>query len=165
MVAEFNVYCAICSCSLGGSCEVGSNNPRHLKLRRARVARRTYSRRTGSLYYETEEESEDEKGERLRKMPWLQETAEADVDEDTASVDSFDYDHSYDPGVISLEDLSWLDTVYALGIAHRESGPRKCVMPHFLNNLATGLTVTRYMLWECSYDDRVRTNFSATPPI
>lgn len=53
-------------------------------------------------------------------MPWLQEKAEADADEDTASVNSDDYDHSYDPDVISPEDLSWLDTVFALGIAHWE---------------------------------------------
>lgn len=131
MVAYFNVYCAICSCSLGGSCEIGSNNPRHLKIRRARVARRTYSRRTGYLYYETDEETEDEREKRLRKMPWLQETAEADDDEDTTSVSSFDYDHGYDPDVIRPEDLSWLNAVFALGIAHRKPGPRTCVIASF----------------------------------
>ena len=165
MVADFNVYCAICSCSLGGSCEIGSNDPRHLKLRRARVARRTYSRHTGSLYYETEEESEDEKEERLHKMPWLQETAEADIDEDTASVNSFDYDHSYDPDVINPEDLSWMDTVFALGISHLKPGPQTCVMPRFRNFLAIELTVTRYLLCECSYEDRVSMLFQATPPV
>ncbi|GLI77741.1 hypothetical protein PoHVEF18_006034 [Penicillium ochrochloron] len=159
MVAEFNVYCAICSGPLGGSCEVGSKNPRHLKLRRARVARRTYSRRTGSLYYETDEETDDEKEERLSKMPWLQEMAEADADEDTASVNSDDYDHSYDPDVISPEDLSWLDTVFALGIAHRRPGPRTCVIPQLLDFPATELTVNRYMLSDCYYDDRVNTKF------
>lgn len=159
MVAEFNVYCAICSCSLGSSCEIGSNNPRHLKLRRARVARRTYSRRTGSLYYETDEEMEDEKEERLSKMPWLQGTLEADAAEDTASVNSDDYDHSYDPDVISEEDLSWLDTVFALGIAHRKPGPRTCVMPQLLGLPATELTVNRYMLCDCYYDDRVSMQF------
>jgi hypothetical protein len=165
MVAEFNVYCAICCCPLGGSCEVGSTNPWHLKLRRARVARRTYSRRTGSLYYETDEEEEDEKEERLSKMPWLRETAEADVDEDTASVNSDDYDHSYDPDVISPEDLSWLNTVFALGIAHRKPGPRTCVMPYLLDFPVTELTVNRYMLCDCYYDDRVSMQFEVTPPI
>jgi hypothetical protein len=165
MVAEFNVYCAICSGPLGGSCEVGSKNPRHLKLRRARVARRTYSRRTGSLYYETDEETDDEKEERLSKMPWLQELAEADADEDTASVNSDDYDHSYDPDVISPEGLSWLDTVFALGIAHRKPGPRTCVIHQLLDFPATELTVNRYMLSDCYYDDRVSMKFSAMLPI
>lgn len=131
MVADFNVYCAICSCSIGNLCEVGSNEPRHLKIRRARVARRTYSRRTGYLYYETDEEAEDEREMRLRKMPQLQEMAEADADEETASVSSFDYDHSYDPDVLSPEDLSWLNTVFVLGIAHRKLGPRVCVIASF----------------------------------
>lgn len=131
MVAHFSVYCAICSCPIGNSCEVGSNNPRHLKIRRARVARRTYSRRTGDLYYETDEETESDREQRIRKFPWLQETAEADADEDTASISSLDYDHGYDPDVISPEDFSWLADVFALGIAHRKPGPRTCVINLF----------------------------------
>lgn len=96
-------------------------------------------------------------------MPWLQEMAEADADEDTASVNSDDYDHSYDPDVISPEDLSWLDTVFALGITNRKPGPKTCVIPHLLS-IAPELTVSRYMLCECAYDDRVSMQFQATPP-
>ncbi|KAL2833527.1 hypothetical protein BJY01DRAFT_225156 [Aspergillus pseudoustus] len=136
MVAEYNVYCALCSCCLGNSCELGSRSPRHMRIRRARVARRTYARSTGDQYYETEDESEEEKETRLKSMPWLREAAEADDGLDTASLADARDDPSFDPDVLSRWGLDWLDDVVALGIADWKTSQKS------------------YFIRECAYDDR-----------
>ncbi|KAL2811573.1 hypothetical protein BJX63DRAFT_398799 [Aspergillus granulosus] len=136
MVAEFNVYCALCSCCLSNSCDIGSASPRHLTIRRARVARRTYSRRIGELYYETDDEPEEEKANRLESLPWLREAAEADDGLDTLSVADAKHDPSYDPDVVIGWNLNWLNDVVAVGIEYRGPGPRT------------------YFLTKCWYDDR-----------
>ncbi|KAL2785844.1 hypothetical protein BJX66DRAFT_328995 [Aspergillus keveii] len=138
MVANFNVYCALCSGCLVSFCDIGSSSPRHLTIRRARVARRTYSRRRGELYYETDDESEEEKVARLEALPWLREVAEADDNSsDTDSIGDPEDDLGYDPELVADSELMWLNEVFALGIAHREPGPR------------------RYFISECFYYDRV----------
>ncbi|KAL2864696.1 uncharacterized protein BJX67DRAFT_360590 [Aspergillus lucknowensis] len=136
MVADFNVYCALCSCCLNNCCDTGSASPRHLTIRRARVARRTYSRRIGELYYETDDESEEEKANRLESLPWLREAAEADDGLDTLSVADDKDDHTYDPHVVTGWNLDWLGDIVAVGIENRGSGPRV------------------YFLTKCWYDDR-----------
>jgi hypothetical protein len=138
MVANFNVYCALCSGCLVSFCDIGSSSPRHLTIRRARVARRTYSRRRGELYYETDDESEEEKVARLEALPWLREVAEADDNSiNTDSIGEPEDDLGYDPELVTDPELMWLNEVFALGIAHREPGPR------------------RYFISECFYYDRV----------
>jgi hypothetical protein len=137
MVAEFSVYCALCSCCLQHHCDIGITSPRHLAIRRARVARRTYSRRRGELYYETDDESEEEKAARLEALPWFREAAQADNGLDTHSIADVEDDPSYDPDLVTGSELTWLSDVVALGIAHREPGP------------------DRYFFSECFYYDRV----------
>ncbi|KAL3459981.1 hypothetical protein BJX64DRAFT_263745 [Aspergillus heterothallicus] len=139
MVAYFNVYCALCSCCLVDSIQIGSSSPRHLTIRRAQVARRTYYRSIGSIYYETDDETEEEKDERLKQMPWLREAAEADDGLDTDSLAGEMDEPSYDPDVLGLSrsDLRWLYEIVALGIAtDRPPGEKE------------------YFISECEYDDR-----------
>ncbi|GES58305.1 F-box domain protein [Aspergillus terreus] len=69
MVADYHVYCAACSCTLGADCELGSASPAALKYRREYVARRVYWRgKGGTIYCETDDEEDEEREERLRGM-------------------------------------------------------------------------------------------------
>ncbi|KAJ0420825.1 hypothetical protein BJY00DRAFT_301336 [Aspergillus carlsbadensis] len=119
MVADFNVFCALCSCCLGNGVEYGSTSPRHLAIRRGRVARRTYSRHMGEIFYETDDESEGEKESRLDAMPWLREAAEGDDGLDSVSIADASCDYSYDPDVMIGWEFGWLDDLVALRAERR----------------------------------------------
>ncbi|KAJ5369628.1 hypothetical protein N7509_014240 [Penicillium cosmopolitanum] len=127
MVAEFDTFCAICSCSLHGG-DIGSDVPHILKLRRGRVARRKYWLERELPYDETEDEDEEGRQERKRYMVQVLDPGDEllnDTDEDDAnSVLSEDYAHSYDPGILGADGLDWLSSTYGVGIDHRRSGPK-----------------------------------------
>lgn len=132
-MATFHCYCALCCCSLG-SYELGSRKPGALRRRRARVARRIYWRsKEDGQYYETDDEAEEEKEERLRSMP-AADSGIAQEDEDVQSdCDSESERASYDPELLGPASLDWLHVAGGLGFSDpdpdADSDAPRCVCP------------------------------------
>lgn len=152
MVAEWNCYCALCSCSLG-SPDVGSKEPRKLRRRRARVARRIYwESRGGSRHDETEDEEEEEKEERLRNMP--------ETDSGTEQGDDSERERmSYDPELLDPADLDWLHVIGGIGLhgpgSGADSDAPRCVCPESVELRSRTNRIYRYFIADLDYDDCV----------
>jgi hypothetical protein len=102
-MSSYDVYCAICGCSLVGG-EMGSNAPGALRRRRAIVARTRAARERGDPDPESEDEDEREDDD-----DWWPE----------------EEDRSYDPELVSEESLGWLTEGRCLGINPQASGDSK----------------------------------------
>lgn len=104
MLSDFELYCAICGGPLStANCEIADpDSPTYPKIRVWIVNRRLERR----------------PGEDLRKI--------RRICAEISGRDWYDEEYnSYDPGVISVEDLAWLEDVCILGLdPDGEDGPR-----------------------------------------
>lgn len=154
MTATWNCYCALCSCSLGGNSDLGSKEPRKLRRRRARVARRIYwESRGGSRHDETEDEEEEEKEERLRNMP----ETDSGTEQGDDSVRELT---SYDPELLGSADLDWLHVIGGIGLHGSDSGAAasdtpRCVWPESVRLPSRTNRIYRYFIADLDYDDCV----------
>jgi len=93
-MGSWDCYCAICGGTFGGG-QVAA------QPRTARFLRHHRNQDTDHNETEAEEEANEEE--------------EDDADGVPGSVDSWEEDHSYDPEIISEEDIEWTNTLHILG--------------------------------------------------
>ncbi|KAL4941996.1 hypothetical protein BDV06DRAFT_171253 [Aspergillus oleicola] len=116
----FNVYCTFCSGPLSDHCEIGSDIPAEQRARREWVDRRVYWQTNNSCCYNSDDEAEDVKVERLRKIG-ITEEEEKRVKEEGRGAREYEAGDNpweyYDPDLVSECDGDWLeDSCMALGI-------------------------------------------------
>lgn len=105
-MGSWDCYCAIC-----GGPFVGAEPSR--KPRTARF-RRKWAKKT--------------KKHRERELPddaSVSSASEGEQDDDTTSLDAYEEDNSYDPQVISAEDVKWIETLHVLGFNVEAKGTSK----------------------------------------
>ncbi|KAH6617563.1 hypothetical protein F5144DRAFT_499211 [Chaetomium tenue] len=103
----FDTYCAICGCSLEGA-TIGSNAPSALRWRHARVARKRQERESGEFDPDaySDEEEVVEYGDDAVDEVWYPQ----------------DEGRSYDPTLVTLESMSWLEESYCLAVNPQAPG-------------------------------------------
>ncbi|KAI9373810.1 hypothetical protein BJX61DRAFT_541377 [Aspergillus egyptiacus] len=121
---EYDVFCAICSCSLG-SFDIGSEDQVLLLRRHLRIERRVYWRGEGLPIYETDDEDSDVERERLATTESLHpphDGCPAYVEDDVFWDSHHEELHSYDPDLFIDPDLDWLGDLLALGVQRGAAG-------------------------------------------
>ena len=107
-MGSYYTYCAICGCSLWGG-SIGSNASAALTWRRARVAQKLGERERGEFdpdAYGDEEEADEYGGDAVDEEAWYPDQE----------------DCSYDPTLVTLESIAWLEESYCLAVNPQAPG-------------------------------------------
>lgn len=108
-MGSWDCYCAICGSTISGA--IISEKPRTARFhkRRAEERREAAAAAAGQdapVYEESDEDSDDNE-----------------------SLDSYDEEYSYDPAILSDEDIEWTSSLHILGFNPDANNVTKCVAP------------------------------------
>ncbi|KAL4800850.1 hypothetical protein BDV19DRAFT_383869 [Aspergillus venezuelensis] len=121
-MGEYTVYCTFCSGPLNNACDIGSHHHDEQRARREWVDRRVYWQTNKSVCFNSDDEAEDVKVERLRMIGMTEEEEnkvkkDGQYARDEEEEDSENLWQYYDPELVSPSDVKWLErSAMALGV-------------------------------------------------